>query len=69
MPELNKLLGKKKQSEVNKLESIKIDKKNAKKVISKEIDSITKPKSRSKGFGQTSSNANSRSKGYGETSS
>jgi len=37
----------------------------AEKVMSKKIDSRTKPKSRSKGFGQSSSKKNSRSKGFG----
>ena len=41
----------------------------AEKVMSKQIDTRTKPKSRSKGFGQSISKTNSRTKGYGEVSS
>ena len=67
IPGMEKLLSKKKESSVNKLEWSKIDKNNTKKVISKEIDSRKKPESKSKGFGKTSSNTNSRSKGHGET--
>jgi len=38
----------------------------AEKVMSNKIDSRTKPKSRSKGIGQSISQTNSRTKGYGE---
>ena len=67
VPGMEKLLSKKKESSVNKLEWSKIDKNNTKKVISKELDTRTKPERKSKGFGQASSNTNSRSKGHGET--